>query len=133
VERKPNVTRLRLTGRTPAAVSRFTFADNVILGFFVIKLRSEGREGTVTQWVDGGKSSPSYPLDRAVVPLTRWEIVNLYLRLGYTHILPRGLDHVFGLPFRKKSWYRQRIVIPGSLLIAAVGLYWSVQRVFFAA
>jgi hypothetical protein len=133
VEGKPNVTRLRLTGRTPAAVSRFTFADNAILGFFVIKLRSEGREGTVTQWVDGGKSSPSYPLDRAVVPLTRWEIVNLYLRLGYTHILPRGLDHVFGLPFRKKSWYRQRIVIPGSLLIAAVGLYWSVQRVFFAA
>jgi len=31
--------------------------------------------------------------------------------------------------FRKKPWYRQRIVIPGSLLIAAVGLYWFVQRI----
>jgi hypothetical protein len=258
VEGKPKVTRLRMTGRTPPAVSRFTFADSAILGFFVIKLHSEGREGTVTQWVDGGKSSPPYPLDRAVVPLTRWEIVKLYLRLGYTHILPRGLDHVlfvlgifllavdlkpvlwqvsaftlahtitlaltvygvvslsprvveplialsivyvavenvftsklhawrpvvvfcfgllhgmgfagvlteiglprsefvpallsfnlgvecgqltvilaaflaFGLPFRKKPRYRQRIVVPGSLMIAAVGLYWSIQRVFFAA
>lgn len=256
VEGKPNVTRLRLTGRTPSSVSRFTFADNAILGYFVLKLRSEGRDGTVTQWVDGGKTSPPYPLDRAVVPLTRWEIVKLYLRLGYTHILPRGLDHVlfvlgifllavdlkpvlwqvsaftlahtitlaltvygvvslsprvveplialsivyvavenvftsklhawrpvvvfcfgllhgmgfagvlteiglprsefvpallsfnlgvecgqltvilaafltFGLAFRKKTWYRQRIVVPGSLIIAAIGLYWSIQRVFF--
>jgi hypothetical protein len=39
---------------------------------------------------------------------------------------------LFGLPFREKPWYRQRIVIPGSLIIAAVGLYWSIQRVFFA-
>ena len=257
VEGKPNVTRLRLTGRTPSAVSQFTFADDAILGYFVLKLRSEGRPETVTQWVDGGKTSPPFPLDRAVVPLTRWEIVKLYLRLGYTHILPRGLDHVlfvlgifllavdlkpvlwqvsaftlahtitlaltvygvvslsprvveplialsivyvavenvftarlhawrpivvfcfgllhgmgfagvlteiglprsefvpallsfnlgvelgqltvilvaflaFGLPFRKKSWYRSRIVVPGSLMIAAIGLYWSVQRLFFA-
>jgi len=256
VEVKPNVTRLRLSGRTPPSVSRFTFADDAIMGYFVLKLQSEGRSDTVTQWIDGGKTSTPFPLDRAVVPLTRWQIVTLYLRLGFTHILPRGLDHVlfvlgifllavdlkpvlwqvsaftlahtitlaltvygvvslspriveplialsivyvaveniftsklhawrpvvvfcfgllhgmgfagvlteiglprsefipallsfnagvecgqltvilaafllFGLPFRRKPWYRQRIVIPGSLIIAAIGLYWSIQRVFF--
>lgn len=36
-----------------------------------------------------------------------------------------------GLPFRQRGWYRQRVVVPASCLIAAVGLYWSVQRVFF--
>jgi len=36
-----------------------------------------------------------------------------------------------GLPFRRQAWYRQRVVVPVSCLIAAVGLYWSVQRVFF--
>jgi hypothetical protein len=36
-----------------------------------------------------------------------------------------------GLPFRRQSWYRQRVVVPASCLIAAVGLYWSVERVFF--
>lgn len=36
-----------------------------------------------------------------------------------------------GLPFRSQAWYRQRVVVPASCLIAAVGLYWSVQRVFF--
>jgi hydrogenase/urease accessory protein HupE len=36
-----------------------------------------------------------------------------------------------GLPFRGRNWYRQRVVVPASCLIAAVGLYWSVERVFF--
>jgi len=37
---------------------------------------------------------------------------------------------LIGLPFRNKPWYRQRIVIPGSVLIAAIGLFWFVQRVW---
>ena len=32
--------------------------------------------------------------------------------------------------FREKSWYRTRITIPASVIIAVVGLWWSVQRAF---
>jgi hydrogenase/urease accessory protein HupE len=32
---------------------------------------------------------------------------------------------------RRESWYRVRIVVPASLAIAAVGLWWTVQRVAF--
>lgn len=35
--------------------------------------------------------------------------------------------------FRKKDWYRAAIVVPQSLLIAAVGLYWTVERIAAAA
>lgn len=244
--------RVHLTGRTPREVSTFSFADNAITGMFVVKA------GNVLQWVDGGKISPPYALDRSVVPPTRWAVVKTYLRLGFTHILPRGLDHVLfvlgifllatqlravlwqvsaftvahtitlaltvygvvslpsriveplialsivyvaveniftsklhawrpaivfcfgllhgmgfagvlseiglprsefvpallsfnagvecgqlaviftaflllGMPFRRKEWYRSRVAVAGSLMIAAVGLYWSVQRVWFAA
>ncbi len=35
-----------------------------------------------------------------------------------------------GLWFRNRSWYRQRVVIPASALIAATGLYWTVERIF---
>jgi hypothetical protein len=38
---------------------------------------------------------------------------------------------VFGLRFRREPWYRRRIVVPASLAIAAVGFYWSIQRVLF--
>jgi len=35
-----------------------------------------------------------------------------------------------GLWLRKKPWYRQRFVVPASLMIAAIGLYWTVERVY---
>ena len=35
-----------------------------------------------------------------------------------------------GLWWKNKPWYHQRIVRPLSALIAAVGCYWTVQRVF---
>ncbi len=31
--------------------------------------------------------------------------------------------------WRNRSWYRQRVVVPASLAIAATGLYWAIQRV----
>src|SRR4030095_6378273 len=40
-----------------------------------------------------------------------------------------GLAFVMiGIPYRKEPWYRQRIVVPLSVLIAAIGLFWFVQR-----
>ena len=33
-----------------------------------------------------------------------------------------------GLWFRTKPWYRSRIAVPGSALIALVGAFWFVQR-----
>ena len=33
--------------------------------------------------------------------------------------------------FARKSWYRAGIAIPASCIIAAVGAYWCVERVFF--
>jgi HupE / UreJ protein len=34
--------------------------------------------------------------------------------------------------WRKKTWYRRAIVIPASALIAATGLFWTVQRILLA-
>lgn len=31
--------------------------------------------------------------------------------------------------FRKKSWYRRIIILPGSAIIAIIGLYWTIERV----
>jgi hydrogenase/urease accessory protein HupE len=34
-----------------------------------------------------------------------------------------------GIWFRDKSWYHQRITIPGSLIISIIGLYWTYDRI----
>jgi hydrogenase/urease accessory protein HupE len=36
-----------------------------------------------------------------------------------------------GLAWGARPWYRQRIVVPASLAIAIVGLYWAVERLAF--
>jgi hypothetical protein len=35
-----------------------------------------------------------------------------------------------GLWLGKKPWYRRYVAMPTSAIIALVGLYWTVQRVF---
>jgi hypothetical protein len=30
--------------------------------------------------------------------------------------------------YRHRPWYHQRVVVPASLLIAAVGVYWTITR-----
>jgi hydrogenase/urease accessory protein HupE len=36
-----------------------------------------------------------------------------------------------GIWFRGKPWYRQRVIIPGSLIISIIGLYWTYDRIVF--
>lgn len=55
---------------------------------------------------------------------------NVGVELGQLTVIAAGFLAV-GIWFGNKPWYRQRVVIPGSLAIAAVGAFWFVQRVFF--
>jgi hydrogenase/urease accessory protein HupE len=47
-----------------------------------------------TLWVDGGARSPAASLVAPPPPPTRLAVAWQYFRLGYTHILPKGLDHI---------------------------------------
>jgi hydrogenase/urease accessory protein HupE len=35
---------------------------------------------------------------------------------------------LIALPFGRRPWYRRRVVVPLSIAIAAVGLFWAIQR-----
>ena len=55
---------------------------------------------------------------------------NLGVELGQISVII--LSYFFiALLFQKKSWYRRRITKPISLIIAFVGFYWFIQRLFF--
>jgi HupE / UreJ protein len=255
-EAPPGRITLRLHGPIPGGARAFSWSNSMALGSYPLVLQNEGDESAVWQWLEGGDVSPPFSLAAAVVPPTRAEVMRLYLKLGFTHILPAGPDHILfvlgifllsrrlrpilqqvtaftvahtltlglsiygvvslpasiveplialsivfvavenvltpelrpsrialvfcfgllhglgfagvlsqlglprsefltallsfnlgveggqlaviglafllvGLPFRSQGWYRQRVIVPASCLIAAVGVYWSIQRVFF--
>ena len=58
--------------------------------------------------------------------LTALLMFNLGVEGGQLTIIAAALLAVF--PFMKKGWYRQRVVMPASLLIAAIGIYWTITR-----
>ncbi len=247
---------LRFHGPIPGGAHTFTWKNSLKLGSYPLVLKNEGDESSLWQWLEASGASEPFPLAKTVIPPTRWEVVGTYLKLGFSHIVPQGPDHILfvlgifllsrrlkpilqqvtaftiahtltlalsvygivrlppsiveplialsivfvaveniltpelrpsrialvfafgllhglgfagvlsemglprsefltallsfnlgveggqltviavafllvGLPFRRQIWYRQRVVVPASCLIAAVGLYWSVQRVFF--
>ena len=52
---------------------------------------------------------------------------NAGVELGQLTVI-LGAFLLIGLSFRRRPWYRSRAVIPISLAIAAVGLYWALMR-----
>ena len=52
---------------------------------------------------------------------------NVGVELGQLSVLVAAWLAI-GLPFRAKPWYRARVVVPMSLAIAAIGLFWVVTR-----
>ena len=240
-----------LTGNMPRDATRLRWLYGLVGDRYPLEIRQPDGSSAI-EWIEGTNWSDVIDLSRSFTRPTRVEVVRQYLWLGYTHILPKGLDHVlfvlgifllsprlrtmvlqvtaftiahsitlglsmygvvslpsriveplialsiayvaienlvtrelkpwrlalvfmFGLlhglgfagvlrelglprdefltalltfnlgveggqltiiaaamlavfPFMKKGWYRQRVVIPASLLIAAIGIYWTITR-----
>ena len=244
-----------LRGTIPPDATSFTWRYDPYFGASAVRVGFENEEAVQAQFLLAGQLSKPFPLGERLQPKSRAEVIAEYIGLGFTHILPLGLDHILfvlgifllslhvkplllqvtaftvahtitlalslygiisvpasiveplialsivyvaveniatselkpwrvyvvfgfgllhgmgfagvltelGLPsnefvtalisfnvgvelgqlavigsaflavgvwFRNKPWYRQRIVIPGSLVIAAMGAWWTVQRVF---
>ncbi len=85
---------LRLSGPIPGGARTFSWTSRARLGTFLLTLRTEGDETPQRLWLEGGETSAPVALRASVVPPTRKEVIAQYLRLGYTHILPRGTDHI---------------------------------------
>src|SRR5205814_4619732 len=70
------------------------WSNDLKLGSYLLTLRTEGDENTERVWREGGDQGRPFVLKAAVVPPTRGQVAKQYLALGYTHILPKGLDHI---------------------------------------
>ena len=64
------------------------------------------------------------PRDRFITSIISF---NLGVEAGQIFVIAGVMTLLF-LPFKKKEWYRKIIVIPLSLLIGGVALYWTVER-----
>jgi len=83
----------RLSGDIPPHAKTFTWRYSRAYSTYALSLRNEG-QSAARQWIESDAASKTFVLSRAVVPPTRLETIRQYLALGFTHILPEGLDHI---------------------------------------
>lgn len=84
---------LRLAGDIPPGAATMTWKTDLAVGTYPLALANEEQEA-VYQWLEPGQRSEPFALAAVVAPAARTRIVWQYLVLGFTHILPKGLDHI---------------------------------------
>jgi len=97
---------VRLTGTIPAHAGTFAFGYDLAAGTFALIMRV-GDSGAQTIWLEGGTNSTALSLVAPPLPPTLGEVASRYFTLGFTHILPKGLDHILfvvGLFLLSTKW-----------------------------
>ena len=123
------ISKITLTAPFPrgAATLRWSYAAS--FGDSILRVYSDPQKPPATAWLKDGAQSKTIPLGVAVN--TKWHQTALeYVVLGFTHIVPKGLDHilfVLGLYLLSTSWRPLLIQVTAFTLAhsltLALGLY----------
>jgi hypothetical protein len=85
---------LRFTGDVPAGARTCTITYGLVLGSYALTLVAPDGKASAPVWVVGGQESPALDLRAGFVTPPWWITAGEYVSLGFTHILPKGLDHI---------------------------------------
>ena len=85
---------IRLTGPIPPGAGQFTWSYAWTFASYAVTMRSAAAENPATEWLEGGQISAPFALTDAAPPADRLRTAWRYLALGFTHIVPHGLDHM---------------------------------------
>jgi hydrogenase/urease accessory protein HupE len=97
---------VRLTGAIPPTAREFTVDYELASGTFALVARV-GAGPAQTFWLEGSTDGVAVSLVAFHPPPTFSEVARRYFALGFTHILPKGLDHILfvvGLFLLSTKW-----------------------------
>ncbi len=83
----PNDT-IRFHGDIPKNAGPFTWRWHLTFSSYALTI------GPRQEWLDADATSAPFPLSRELLPPSRLDVIRQYLVLGFTHIVPGGLDHI---------------------------------------
>ena len=66
----------------------------LVYSTYAVVFADEDGGSSSTQWLDGDATSRPFPIAAYVGPPGYLEVIGQYLRLGFLHIVPHGLDHI---------------------------------------
>jgi len=116
---------IHLTGPVPARAGALTWSYSLTAASYAFAAGRDGAKGEI-EWLEGPQASRPFALEGATGTLSRGQIAWTYFSLGFTHIVPKGLDHilfVLGLFFfsrriRPMLWQVTAFTIAHSITLA---------------
>lgn len=85
--------RVRMAGVVPEGAQTVRWRYPRRYGSSILRVKFAGSDAMVTAWLDNGKESDPVPLAGVAGRSTAGLFMD-YVVLGFTHILPGGLDHI---------------------------------------
>ena len=124
---------LRLRGPIPAGTKELRWSFSRDLGDNVLRVRESGRNELVSIWLRNGEWSDPFVFGRGFRPRGTAQVALQYLVLGFTHILPKGLDHilfVLGLYLLSTRWKPLLVQVTAFTIAHSITLGLSIYGIF---
>jgi hydrogenase/urease accessory protein HupE len=93
IDQQPPRANIQLSGTVPASAQSMIWAYGWTFTPYAFTVKRADSPGE-TSWLEGGQSSEPMTLTQPDRGPSRLRIAWRYARLGFTHIVPGGLDHV---------------------------------------
>jgi hypothetical protein len=84
---------IRLRGEVPEHANQFTWTYGWTFASYALTVKTDTGV-TATQWLEGNQTSAPVHLTVRGTAITAWRTAWRYLTLGFTHIVPNGIDHI---------------------------------------
>ncbi len=86
---------VQLRGVVPADAETFTWRFAPAFGECALRIGTAEAGVIRSEWLTAGAESEAFPLGPGLAKArTGWQVFQDYTVLGFTHILPKGLDHI---------------------------------------
>lgn len=85
---------IELSGEVPSEAKVVVWQWPKKYGSSVVRLGTLGSEALQTAWLQPGQESDPFQIAEVAEPPSTATVVTDYIGLGFTHILPLGLDHI---------------------------------------
>ena len=123
----------RLDGLVPAGADLLTVRLPVRYKAVSLEIVVPGRQQPYASAMQAGQASPPFSLSGSTALNPPASVFRAYLGLGFTHIVPKGLDHilfVLGLYLLSPRWRHLLLQVSAFTLAHSVTLGLSMQGIF---
>jgi hydrogenase/urease accessory protein HupE len=91
---RPDFVLVSATGSIPRNVKTVSWRYDLVLATYALLIADGDDAKPQTHWLQGDIASRAFPIISGVTSPSNLQIAVQYLRLGFLHIVPDGLDHI---------------------------------------